>query len=95
MTLKGFECMLLTHGVNAFDRMHGYTRKDKTPDEPRIAQIEDWLAENDPGCENWIALDDLTLSDDPRCRKIDGKRGIQSSDIQAILNQNENLQANC
>lgn len=61
MTLKGFESMLLTHGLNVKDRIAGRTRADHHRDEPRRLQITDWLAEQSETVESILVIDDLEL----------------------------------
>lgn len=75
MTLKGFESLMLTHGINAHNRVTGTTREDRGGD-TRYEQIQDWLKTNDPSCQSWISLDDNYLSDDPRCVLTNGRTGL-------------------
>jgi hypothetical protein len=84
MTLKGFEYLLLTHGVNCHDRVCGHTREDKDVHESRICQILDWLQEHDPECNDWISLDDLDFGDQ-HCYRVDGNVGLTSEDVTNIL----------
>ena len=74
MTLKGFESLMLTHGINAHNRVIGLTREDR--DDTRYEQILDWLNTHDPNCQSWISLDDNYLSDDPRCVLTNGRTGL-------------------
>jgi hypothetical protein len=60
MTVKGFEQMLLTHGVNCNSLVITNTRADNTTYEPRENQITELVVKLK--LENWIAIDDLELN---------------------------------
>lgn len=75
MTVNGFENLMLTHGINAHGRVCGVTGEDRRG-VPRYLLIREWLNKNDPTCQEWIALDDNYLSDDPRCVLTDGTKGL-------------------
>lgn len=84
MTPSGFESLLLTHGLNVHGRIEGFCRHDYSRDEPRINVILDWLKTNAPQCESWLAIDDLFLSDDPRCIQTDEKAGLTDDDVRRV-----------
>lgn len=59
MTLKGFEYLLLTHGVECKDRILDVTCRDEDL-QPRGLQIRHWLNEHG-GDRRYVVLDDLDL----------------------------------
>lgn len=59
VTLKGFEYLLCTHGVDAHERVIGATCTDEEREGwTRGEQIRHWLNENGSGCR-YVVLDDL------------------------------------
>lgn len=99
MTVKGFEKMLMTHGVNCLDKVHGITAADEVfwPENPtwddwedltvRVRQIQQYLYEHNP--KSFVVIDDLALPIVNLVR-IDGKVGLQEHHIAAarlLLNQ--------
>lgn len=74
MTVRGFEVLLRSHGVNACSKLLGITRPDKEGDEfdERDRQILDWLKENrGEDLVSYVALDDTPLP-------LLGRRHIQT-----------------
>jgi hypothetical protein len=94
MTRRGYEEMLLTHGVCCYGRVFGMT----APDEPywssppteadysdltvRKRQIADHVREHRP--ESYVVLDDMELEMD-RFVRTDGQKGLQDNDVEAAL----------
>ena len=77
MTLKGFEYMLMVHGIDCRGRLHGHTDKDESPDLPqdiqdlawtaiglrlRGEQIRSYVARH--GIKRYAVLDDLAIDAD-------------------------------
>jgi hypothetical protein len=87
MTLKGFEYLLLSHGINCSGKVLSHTREDTDAVEPRIDQILDWLKENDPECDDWLSLDDLYLHH-KNCYQTDGMVGFTLGDLDMIKIKN-------
>ena len=96
MTIIGFEQMLLTHGLNIFGRIYGYTDPDvfeikpKTPEEwsavglkCRKEQILKYSSER--LCNNWLAVDDLELGLGHRQIKTDPTIGITLEQVNKIV----------
>lgn len=88
MTLKGFEYLLLSHGINCSGKILGHTREDMEATESRIDQILDWLKENDPDCDDWISLDDMELGH-KNCYKINGNIGFCAEDLKILQKGNK------
>lgn len=85
MTLRGFESMLLTHGVDCFGRVIGHTEADKTPDEPRIKQIREWLMDHEPpDFSQYVIFDDLPLGKDYGFIQTDGAKGLAGMPIEEL-----------
>lgn len=59
MSLKGFEYLLITHGVNCYNRLHGYTCRDELI-ETREKQIKRYLKDASIN-GSFVVLDDLNL----------------------------------
>lgn len=94
MTLKGFEYLLLVHGVKAFNRVVGHTVADgEIADEPphddveawnriglemRAEQIRQYCREHD--VTRWAVLDDLPLIVD-RFVHVDGALGLSDENV--------------
>lgn len=99
MTLKGFEYLLLVHGVKAHERVIGRTAPDgKIEDEPdhhdadawnrtglkwRAQQIAAFLTECDAGTP-YVVLDDLPL-DVPNFVQTNGSVGLTAADAQRAI----------
>jgi hypothetical protein len=96
MTIKGFEMLLLTHGVNCYERVIGHTAADPQV-EPhhhnldewekaglrwRADQIRNYAAEH--GIERFIVIDDLGLVIDNFYR-TDGQQGLTNYDVKMII----------
>lgn len=98
VTIKGFEMLLLTHGVKCFGRVIGHTVADgPIEDEPnhhdpeawkvaglawRREQIRQWAFQNK--VSSYIAIDDLPL-DMPEQYFVDGELGLTFEDASAII----------
>lgn len=94
MTLRGFEQMLLTHGVNCYNRVHGITSSDEKywPKNPtwhdwkdltvRSRQIEEYVQQHSP--QSFVVFDDLDLPVVNLVR-TDGNAGIQQQHIDTAL----------
>lgn len=86
MTVKGFEILLRSHGVNACNKLLGVTRPDKEGNEPdeRDRQILDWLKENrEQELISYAALDDLPLP-------LLGRRHIQTDPYIGLTEEDAN-----
>jgi hypothetical protein len=95
MTLRGFEEMLLTHGVDCYGRVHGITSPDEKywPDIPtsddyadltvRARQIEEYVQQHNP--QSFVVFDDLDLPVD-NIVKTDGQIGLEQHHIYSALN---------
>ncbi len=99
MTVKGFEMLLQTHGINCRDIVIGHTKADgpieEEPhhhDEPerwRLAGLR-WRAEqirtwvDEHKVKSFIVLDDLDLSMD-ELYLVDGTKGLASADVPKIV----------
>lgn len=92
MSLRGFEAMLLTHGVHCHQRLHG-----RTADDPRAMSFEDyeelgceWRREQihkyaaASGAEVFAVLDDLSL-DMPELVQTDGWEGLTAEDATRVI----------
>jgi hypothetical protein len=60
MTIKGFEHLLVSHGVACVDRLIDHTGQDTKMGYDRHIQIREWVENHLP--DKWVALDDLDLS---------------------------------
>lgn len=90
MTLRGFEEMLMTHGVDCYNMMHGVTASDEVydfnGDQVRRRQIEDYVDAHRPRA--YVVLDDIDLGMERQIRIV-GRRGLQDADAEgaiAVLN---------
>jgi hypothetical protein len=85
MTLKGFEVMMLTHGLISHGRIVGHTRNDTEASEYRISQIMDYVKEHN--VKKWLAIDDLDIDiiPHPNHVKTDGFIGIQDEHVETII----------
>jgi len=88
MTLKGFEALLLTHGVNAYGRIHGHTDADETttPEERltfggRAELIRRYVDQHDP--DGWAVVDDLPIPVANLVQTI-SRHGLTSQNVEAI-----------
>ena len=80
MTLKGFNYLLITHGI--FCNLIGHTCSDELLPE-RSDQIQSWVHKNLP-IHRYVVLDDLTISNHPQVF-VDGNRGLTPTNaLQAI-----------
>ncbi len=68
VTLKGFEYLLRTHGVECVDKLIGYTREDAYKFEPRMHQIRDYVRCN--GVDKYTIIDDLELGQRTLCKML-------------------------
>ena len=60
MTIKGFESLLLSHGINCSNRVIGHTEIDESNSIfGRGSQIKNWVSENN--VNKYLGLDDLDL----------------------------------
>lgn len=86
MTLKGFENLLLSHGVNCFGRVVGHTCSDEVA-EPRGIQVRHWLNENG-GDRRYLVVDDLDLGITEQGHpflRTDGKVGLTDADVERAI----------
>jgi hypothetical protein len=88
MTPSGFQCLLLSHGIDCRDRIVGMTCRDEEL-MPRGRQIRQWLDSNTNGSSPpYLVLDDLDLG----IREFghpfvqtDWKVGLTSADADAAI----------
>lgn len=88
MTIKGFEYLLRTHGLEGIqDRIIGHLREDLIPTDraERSKEIDEWLSDH-PEVEKYIVIDDedYDLSRHPFV-KTDGTKGLIDKDIIRVL----------
>lgn len=86
MTLRGFEYLLLTHGVDCKDRVIGMTCSDE--DIPlRGQQIRHWMNEYGDG-RRYVVLDDLDLgiseAEHPFVQTVD-EHGLELADVNLAI----------
>jgi hypothetical protein len=94
MTKKGFEYLLITHGVRAAGRLHGRTVSDEI-EKDRAQQILKYQRAALYGygwqpCQQWCVLDDdpMTMNleaDQWRLVKTDGSKGMTDEDAQQAI----------
>lgn len=100
MTLKGFEYLLRTHGLIKRQRpvIIGVIRPDKDKDEPRAAQVSEWVKIFSAPCLNFAILDDgdFGFSSCDICKnnfvRISSKSGlnhISAMQVTELLKDNE------
>jgi len=96
MTLKGFEYLLLVHGVHCADRLHGHTEADPVCEADhfdldawrtvglkwRAEQIAKYVSEHK--IERYAVVDDLDLCV-PNFVRTDDARGLTSEDAYRII----------
>ena len=98
MTLRGFETLLLVHGVKCHNRVLATTQRDPVIAEPdhmdtdtwnrlglqwRSHQITRWLAANGSACP-FVVLDDLPI-DVPNLVQTDGSIGLTRADADRAI----------
>ena len=91
MTVVGFERLLQTHGVNAYQRIAGITRQDANLSDKheRGKQIRDWLS-GAMGVERYAVIDDdddeigIPEAGHPFV-KTDGKVGLTEADADRLI----------
>lgn len=86
MTRYGFESLLLTHGVDCFNKVAGHTRADANGGEPfeRVAEILEYVDEND--VELFVVLDDLDLPlPESVFVRTDGNVGLTDADAERAI----------
>lgn len=85
MTLKGLEYLLITHGINCYNRLHGVTRKDieisKNKWEDREDQILSYIVMHK---YPYVVLDDLKLNME-RFVQVDGSSGLTLKDVDKAI----------
>ena len=105
MTLKGFEMLLLTHGVKCYGRVIGHTVADgpidaepshHDPEAWRVAglkwrkqQVMEWVLKN--SVSKFIVIDDLYL-DMPEQYFVDGEIGLTELDANNIIERLKDAQ---
>ena len=87
MTLTGFENLLLSHGVNCYQKVHGVTRKDVSVEVcDRGEQIAEYVREHN--IEKYVVLDDLDLgisrAGHPFCR-TNGRTGLVDDNYYHVM----------
>lgn len=84
MALYGFESLLLTHGVDCFNKVAGHTRADANGGEPfeRVAEILEYVDEND--VELFVVLDDMDLKIENLIR-TNGNVGLTDADADRAI----------
>lgn len=94
MTLRGFEAMLLTHGVDCYSRVHGITAPDEKywPEVPtiddyadltvRARQIQEYVQQYSP--QSFVVFDDLDLPVE-NLVKTDPQIGLEQKHIDSAL----------
>lgn len=82
MTLRGFEYLMATHGVDMAGRLIGVTDEDRTVDEPRSDQILRFVKSH--GITRYMVVDDLPLGMD-RFVRTQPKIGLTSDDAERLV----------
>jgi hypothetical protein len=94
MTIRGFETLLLTHGLNCLGRVHGHTEADgPLEQEPSHFEVDVWHQLGLKyrreqilryiqlhSIQQYVVLDDLPL-DLPRFVQTHGKVGLTNEDL--------------
>lgn len=100
VTRRGFEYMLLTHGVDARERIAGFTETDeatvdwlnaplrtkdgKRGEDIRRFQIQRFVESE--SIKHFLVIDDLNLSM-PEQIQTNGAAGLSDADVDAVLNR--------
>lgn len=84
MTLKGFEQMMLTHGLECHNRFIGYTEADTEQVQRREDQILNYIASHN--IKNYVVLDDLLLELEERFIRTDGNVGLTEIKAMQVIN---------
>lgn len=99
MTIKGFEHLLVSHGVNCCQRIIGHTPSDNDVD-TRGKQITDWINNGLPpilsklktSCFKYVVVDDLDKEIDIQISEAghplvqtNGDIGLTDSDVERII----------
>lgn len=94
MTLKGFESMLITHGLDCFGRVIGHTDPDERflPPVPLAADYADishrahaiQAHARENSITRYVVVDDLPVPL-PHLVRTDGARGLQDPEVEIIL----------
>jgi hypothetical protein len=83
MTIKGFENMMLTHGLKCRGRFEGITVSDEVFS-TREYQILDYVGDSK---SEWLAIDDLPLAlPDTNFYRTNGETGLTEEDGSKIKN---------
>lgn len=84
MTLKGFEQMMLTHGLECHNRFIGHTEVDTEQVQRREDQILNYVASQN--IKNYVVLDDLPLELEKRFIRTDGNIGLTEFKAMQVIN---------
>lgn len=84
MTIKGFEQMMLTHGLECHNRFIGYTEADTEQVQRREDQILNYVKDNN--IKNYVVLDDLPLELSEKFVRTDGNVGLTLANAQLVIN---------
>lgn len=84
LPIRFFENLLLSHGVDCLNRLHGRTRWDSVGghEADRVSQIREYVI--DHGVECFAVLDDLDLQMENFVR-TDGSRGLTRDDADRAI----------
>ena len=84
MTLKGFEHLLRTHGVNAKGRVIGTTGRgeENGNHNDRVRLIRNWLKENPT--KQWAVVDDMNVGME-RLVQTSGSIGLTGADAERLI----------
>lgn len=83
MTYRGFEYMLVTHGLMYNNTIIGATRTDQVLYE-RELQIKDWLARTEHKIDRWVVVDDLNLNIE-NLVKTNGEVGLTQDNVNEVV----------
>lgn len=87
MTIKGFEILLLTHGLKCHNRVIGWTPMDEEISS-RGKQIQNWIDKYYAGKNTYVVVDDLddgiTECGHPFVH-TDGKIGLTEQNVDQII----------
>ena len=89
VTVKGFQYMLISHGLSIAAEVIGHTQSDEEITEAmggRTAQILAWIKENKHDGP-WVVLDDLPLGEDLKDYHVrtDPSEGLTDTDIDRAI----------